>query len=151
MVRNITRFDYDKIITAMKEFRAESNRQSHLSNDYDLTHITKVLDYCRLSGVCLIAEDADNNLQGFLISAKNIDLWQPDIVRLQELLWWVKPELRDTTIGGRLFLKYKQQAEVKKTRGEIFSYTIGRASITKDIDFSKQGFKFYESLYVIGE
>ena len=151
MIRSITRFDYAKIQAAMAEFRQESQRQSHLTADYDLTHINKVLDYCRLSGVCLIAEDADNNLQGFLISGKNPDIWQPTIIRLQELLWWVRPDLRDTNIGGKLLIKYQQLAEQKKSKGEIFSYTIGRANTTKEIDFSKQGFKFYESMYIIGE
>jgi len=151
MIRHITRFDYPKIHEAMKLFRTESKRQSHMSTDYDLTHVNRVLDYCRLSGVCLIAEDQDLNLQGFLISAKNPDLWQPKILRLQELLWWVRPDVRGTSVGGRLLIKYKQCAEDKKSRGEIFSYTIGRANTTKDIDFKKQGFEFYESMYIIGE
>lgn len=150
MIRNITRHDYDQVIEGMRLFRTEAGRSSHLTHDYDLTHITRVLDYCRLSGVCLIAEH-NNDLQGFLISAKNPDVWQPKILRLQELLWWVRPDVRDSSIGGRLLVKYKQQAEIKKSAGEIFSYSIGRAKTTKDIDFSKLGFEFYESQYIIGE
>lgn len=150
MIRNITRHDYDLVIEGMRLFRTEAGRSSHLTHDYDLTHITRVLDYCRLSGVCLIAEH-NNDLQGFLISAKNPDVWQPKILRLQELLWWVRPDVRDSSIGGRLLVKYKQQAEIKKSAGEIFSYSIGRAKTTKDIDFSKLGFEFYESQYIIGE
>lgn len=151
MIRNITRHDYDLVIEGMRLFRTEAGRSSHLTHDYDLTHVMKVLDYCRLSGVCLIAEDTDHNLQGFLISAKNPDVWQPKIIRLQELLWWVRPDVRSTNIGGRLLVKYKQQAESMKSAGEIFSYSIGRANTTKDIDFSKLGFEFYESQYIIGE
>jgi hypothetical protein len=150
MIRNITRHDYDQVIEGMRLFRTEAGRSSHLTHDYDLTHITRVLDYCRLSGVCLIAEH-NTGLQGFLISAKNPDVWQPKILRLQELLWWVRPDVRGSSIGGRLLVKYKQQAESMKAAGEIFSYSIGRAKTTTDIDFSKLGFEFYESQYIIGE
>lgn len=151
MIRNISRHDYKNITQAMLIFRAESGRKSHMTRDYDIDHVHRVLDYARLSGVCLLAEDTDLNLQGFIISAKVPDVWQPKIIRLQEMLWWVRPDLRDTSIGGRLLLKYKQSAEVMRSAGEIFSYTIGRAGQTKEIDFTKQGFEFYESLYIIGE
>lgn len=80
-------------------------------------------------------------MRGTLIAVKQKNIWCPTIVELHELLWWVDPEHRLGTLGGRLWKKFDDLAQGMMSRGEI---DIVYSSISANgpfINYTKRGYK----------
>ena len=149
IITPITKFDYEDICDMMTEF-ARSCGVSDLNKDvYDRDYAKNVLLRCERAGISYIARE-DKQAVGMILSMAVQELWQPKIVRLRELAWYVRPEYRGTSVGAKLFVAYKQQAEQWLAKGKITGYTMSKLHNSDDFDYEKRGFKFIESTYLAG-
>lgn len=152
MIRLATRFDIDAIADMFVDF-AKTSAYAHLVpdtiDDSDIEHIKHVIFACTHAGFVLVAE-VNGEIVGFLIAIRQPNMWHPKSVTLQENVWYVKPEHRKTSIGGKLWLEYCRRAEKMMAAGEINRYTTTRMTTTADIDLEKRGFKQTEKLYIKG-
>jgi len=82
------------------------------------------------------------------VSSTNQNVWCPKVRELNELLWWVEPEYRNGTIGGRLWKAFDKEATEMLERGDIhFSITSVSASGPL-IDYTKRGYKAVGASFV---
>lgn len=149
MIRQINRFDYDKLCEFMIEFAGETGIETFDRTTYDYAHAKNVLLRCEKTGVSLVSE-VNGEIAGMILSMRVQEIWMPDVIRLRELAWWVSPEYRHTTAGARLFSEYKRQAQAMVDQGKITGYTITKLSTSPDFDYESRGFKFIEATYMIG-
>ena len=146
----INRVDYEDCCDMMTEF-ARSCGVSDLNKDsYDREYAKNILLRCEKTGASFIARDDNNQVLGIILSMRVPELWQPNIIRLRELAWYVKPEYRYTTVGSRLFVEYKKAAENMIKAGKITGFTMTKLHNSDDFDYEKRGFKFIESTYMVG-
>ena len=101
---------------------------------------------CSRSGV-FITQNKIINPQAFLYRHAG-DLWLIKLLSLCEKpLWWVEPDYRDGTIGGKLFHKSLQVCKELKKRGLIQGYTMTLMDQSPQIKLEKYGFKPIETIY----
>jgi hypothetical protein len=60
---------------------------------------------------------------------------------LNELLWWVEPEYRNGTIGGRLWKAFDNEANEMIERGDIHCAITSVSALGPLIDYTKRGYK----------
>lgn len=150
MITAISKVDYEDLCDMMTEF-ARSVGVSDLDREsYDRNYAKNVLLRCEKTGASFIARDSDNNAIGMILSMRVQELWIPNIIRLRELAWYVRPEHRHTTVGARLFAAYKEKAEIMRDQGKITGYTMTKLHNSDNFDYEKRGFKFIESTYMVG-
>lgn len=145
----ITKFDYEDLCDMMTEF-ARTCGVSDLDKDsYDREYAKNVLLRCEKTGASYIARDG-NKAVGMILSMRVQELWIPNIIRLRELAWYVRPEYRHTTVGARLFAAYKETAEIMREQGKITGFTMTKLHNSDNFDYEKRGFKFIEATYMVG-
>lgn len=147
MIRQADVKDFDKIKKMFINF-ANSAPVDYLHNpQYDDDHIDQILFNCSRSGVLLYAEQ-DGKPAGFFIAMPAGDFWLPKIQPvMREAAWWVEPDYRDGTIGGKLFLQYVHVCKELKKRGLIQGYTMTLMDQSPEIKLEKYGFKPIETIY----
>ena len=135
----------------MIEFAHESEIKDLIQENYDYEYAKNVLLRCEKTGVSLVSEDPQGQIGGMILSLRVPDLWLPNIIRLKELAWWVKPQYRQGTMGARLYAAYCQGAEEMMRDKKITGYTMTKLHNSPDFDYTRRGFHFIEATYMIGE
>lgn len=147
MIKQADVKDFDKIKKMFINF-ANSAPVDYLHNpQYDDNHIDQILFHVSRNGVLLLAEEKGKPA-GFFIALPAQDYWLPKLPPvMREAAWWVEPEYRDGTIGGKLFLQYLQICKEFKKRGLITGYTMTLMEQSPNIKLEKYGFKPIETIY----
>jgi hypothetical protein len=151
LVRPATQADDDHIIDCLRKF-AEEQPISKLkveANQYNDHHVRKILDAIRQRGVILIAE-IDSEITGLLMAVVNPDIWLPQIKTMNELVWWVHPEHRNSSAGLRLLKEYTKICEKKVKRKEIHTFTMTLLEDSPVSNIEKRGWAPIETNYVYG-
>lgn len=147
-IRQLQRSDYNQVIDLMREFSHEAGLDLALHEE-DPRHAHQVLLRCEYSGASLVAEH-EEKIVGIILAMRVSDIWFPKIIRLREVAWYIKQEFRQSTLGGRLWLKYCNCAEQLQKQNAITGYTISRLATSPDFDYEARGFRFIESTYLKG-
>lgn len=138
--------DTEYIIDMLKQYRQHS--PIHLHQATDDTHARAVLAHIFAGlGFVLVAEDVDNSLAGMLIALKNPNVWDPTILMLNELAYWVNPESRGSSAGYKLIKKYQEVADQLKSEGQIQAYTISKMINSPDLKYDRFGFNKIEEMW----
>lgn len=89
----------------------------------------------------------DNDYRGMAAAIVTPNIWCPDVSEVRELAWWVDPEHRNGTIGGKLFLAYNKKAQelVDQERAEVVLISLMPQS--PQINLEGRGFKKIDSTY----
>lgn len=144
----ITRWDYDACCDIMTAFAQQCGVSDLNKPTYDREYAKNVLLRCERTGASFIARTDDNQAMGIILSMAVPELWQPNIIRLRELAWYVLPQYRGTTAGARLFAAYVNAAENMQKQGRITSFTMTKLANSQDFNYEKRGFKLVESTYI---
>lgn len=150
MISAISKVDYNDLCDMMTEFARSCGVNDLNKENYDREYAKNILLRCEKTGASFIARDSDKQAIGMILSMRVQELWIPNIIRLRELAWYVRPEHRHTTIGARLFAEYKKTAENMMKQGKITGFTMTKLHNSDDFDYEKRGFKFIESTYMVG-
>ena len=150
IVRNSTRADDDAIINALKEFADYQplGRLQVEAEHYNDHHIRKILDAIRSNGLCLIAETQEQEIAGVFMGVIAPDIWLPNVFFMNELVWWVCPNHRDSTAGYRLLREYVKQGKQMVEAGRISTFTMTLLDNSPAIDLEKRGWQKIETNYV---
>jgi len=79
-------------------------------------------------------------MRGAIIAYKSNNIWAPKVKELHELLWWVEPEYRHGTIGGRLWKAFDEQASLMLERGDVDVVLTSVSANGPLIDYTKRGY-----------
>ena len=141
MIRKATRFDLPECVEIMRQYAAESpmlalaNSAAH--NDDHVESLLMSLIAGR--GFVLI----DDQYRGMLAAIVIQNIWCPSVVQVNEMAWWVNPAHRNGSVGGKLFVAFKREAEalVKAGRAHVIC-----ASLIHD-GLTLKGFHKLETTY----
>ena len=151
-IKTATVADDDAIIEILREFAEEQplGRLKVEAKDYNDHHVRKILDAVRKRGIILLAHKGEV-IQGVFMAIINPDIWLPTVKTLNELVWWVNPEHRNSSAGLRLLKEYTKIGEkmVKDKTISTFTMTLLEDSPIKDLQ--KRGWSPVETNYVYGD
>ena len=144
MIRLACKFDVPVLTEMMRKYAAESpiemlSKKEHHDHDY----IKTVLESLIVGrGFVLI----DDQMRGMLAAIVTPNFWCPTVAEIKEVAWWVHPEYRNSTIGGRLFFEFVKHSEklIREKRGDIVCASLMHTSSVESLP----GFKKIESTFV---
>lgn len=149
-VRKGTKFDLPEVLKMIQDFQKQSVTPESLKEPLDLEYLNKLYHHIILGGgICLIAE-RENTVLGMMLGLKNSSVWFPSQVTLNELMIFVKPEYRNSTVGGRLVKAFNSHAEEMKNNKEIVQYTISVTQPFGKLNYEKLGYKKTEEIWAVG-
>ena len=142
MIRQITKYDKTSIVQMIQQFGKECPIEHY--NNLEESHIVKLLNNILAGmGIGYIEEN-----KGLILGIIVPTTWNPNVLMLHELAWYVKPEFRNTPIGYRLLKKYIEYGNELKDSGRIKMFLMGRFDSSPNIKYEKFGFKKLEESWV---
>lgn len=146
MIREGNKWDTPAIVEMLRNYRSATPWARLAKCDNEL-HIRTLLAHIFAGqGVVFIAEREEQPV-GMLIAIKNANIWDPDLVVMNELCYWVEPEHRGGTSGYRLLAAYKEHCDRLKELGIIESYTLSKMVNSPDLDYGRFGFEKLEETW----
>lgn len=145
MIRQATRHDIPVLVWMMKEYAKEAPVAALRNPEmHDAEHV-KQLIFQILSGRGFILIDDEH--RGMIAAIVNQNIWCPKVLELRELAWWVMPEHRGKSLGGKLWLKFDDLAQdmLNKKRVDFVCTTVMANSPL--IDYTKRGYELLEATF----
>lgn len=129
----------------MRQYASEAPIEILKNPDYqDPSYVQKFL-YSLIAGQGFIL--VDKQLNGMLLAVIVPNVWCPKVLELKELAWWVKPEHRNGTLGGKLWLEFNNQGNKMLESGRVKIVTTSSMVTSPKLDYVKRGFKQLETTY----
>lgn len=139
--------DARHVIKLMQSFLKETSYSQAEDAAKDLEHLGKLAFTFMQQGYVWLAFNETEPV-GMLIATVEPNMWSPKNRQMRELIWYVLPEYRKATYGGRLFTKYCLKGEELLEKGKIDGYFTTRMTTTDPIGLERRGFKLKESTYL---
>lgn len=146
-VRVATRYDLDVIIDMMRNY-ASAGPVTLLATEQNEHHVRQFITAILMGAGKIWIGEQNSKPRGMLIAARNPNLWNPDLVYLQELAWWVEPEARNSMLGARLLYAFRDYAIDELEAKNIAGYTMSKMVTSPDLDYSKLGLHKLEETWI---
>jgi hypothetical protein len=146
MIRLATRYDIPRLLEIVEAYAYENPIKTlGKTEHHNPKHVEQLLFSIILGkGFILI----DNHMRGALIAVKQNNIWSPDVKELHELLWWVEPEHRNGTIGGRLWKEFDKIGAEMLGHGDVDFVITSVSAHGPLIDYTKRGYKAVGASFV---
>ena len=135
------------IVDLLKKFLTETTYAQAEQAGKDLEHLCKIIWMMQQYGYIWLAFKEEQPV-GVLMSIVEPNMWHRESRELREICWYVVPEVRKTSIGGKLFLKYCEKGEELLESGHIQGYFTTQMTTTDNIDLTSRGFRLTERTYL---
>ena len=145
MIRKANKYDLPHLVEMMREYANESPTQMQNNPEQNNASYVQDLFFSLIVGKGFIL--VDENLNGFIAAIKIRNIWRPSVYELHELAWWVKPEKRNTTLGGRLWNKFNDTANTMLENKEIDIICCTKMATSPTLNYEKRGYKYLETRY----
>lgn len=145
MIRKATRYDIPMLLNLIKEYSKEIPMDVYKKKEWHDEEYVKNLLFTliKVRGFILI----DDDFRGMLLAVIFPNIWCPKVFELHELAWWVEPEARNTSLGGRLWLEFNKEAQKLLDENRIGAVYTSLMENSPLIDYEKRGFKKLETKY----
>ena len=146
MIRLATRYDIPRLLEIVEAYAYENPIEvlGH-SENHSPKYVEELLfGIIKGRGFIFI----DKHMCGAIIGIKQRNIWCPEVKELHELLWWVEPEHRNGSIGGRLWKAYDQTATEMLERGDVDCVFTSISASGPFIDYTKRGYKAVGATFV---
>jgi hypothetical protein len=147
MIRLATHQDTKIVVELLRRFLSETSYQQAESAGNDIEHLCKLIWTFQQYGYIWLAEVNDEPV-GLLIAVKEPNIWLPTARELREVVWYMVPEHRTNSIGGKLFVHYCRKGEELLQSGLIQGYFTTKMTTTDSIDYERRGFRKTEEVYI---
>jgi N-acetylglutamate synthase-like GNAT family acetyltransferase len=146
MIRQASKFDTVEIIDMLRDYRMATPwaRLAECDNEF---HVRRLLAQIFAGGGVIFLSEHQMQVTGMLIAIKNPNIWDPELLVMNELCYWVDPDHRGSTAGYRLLKTYVDHCEQLKQQGQIESYTISKMVNSPDLDYGRFGFEKLEEMW----
>lgn len=146
MIRHATKYDIPTLTEMVREYAQQfPSDLAKDSNNFDAGYIQQLLMTMIAGRGFVLIDDGE---RGFLAAITSPNIWYPSLLELSELAWWVKPEHRNSTIGGKLWLTFDKEAEAMKQAGRIQYIKTSLTVLSPAVDYEKRGYKQLETAYI---
>lgn len=135
-MRYATKYDMPHLIDMMKAYAEEAGIKA-LKHNQNESHV-RSLFYQMLKGRGFIL--VDDQLRGFLAAYVTCNFWNSAVKELHEVAWWVMPEYRDTSIGGRLWLRFNKLAQDMLDQNRVQIVCTSLMPSSPEIDYTRYKF-----------
>lgn len=135
-MRYATKYDMPHLIDMMKAYAEEAGIKA-LKHNQNEDHV-RSLFYQMLKGRGFIL--VDDQLRGFLAAYVTCNFWNSAVKELHEVAWWVMPEYRDTSIGGRLWLRFNKLAQDMLDQKRVQIVCTSLMPSSPEIDYTRYKF-----------
>lgn len=149
IVRGAQFDDYEAIKRFMIAFANANPFKGLHQPEHNDTYANRLIDKIRKQGVALVAEQ-DGEIIGMLLAMINGDMWLPEVKTLREIAWWVDPEYRGSSAGGKLLAEYNRIGELMVEKDIISAYTITTLGMSDHLNLQKRGWHAIETNFVKG-
>ena len=146
MIRLATRYDIPRLLEIVEAYAYENPIQILAQPHNHFPKYVEELLFSIIAGRGFIY--IDNNMRGAIIAIKQGNIWSPKVKELHELLWWVEPEHRNGTVGGRLWKAFDERASKMLEVGDIDVAITSISASGPLIDYSKRGYKPFGASFV---
>jgi hypothetical protein len=138
MIRLATRYDIPRLLEIVEAYAFENpiTTLGRIDN-HDPVHVEQLL-FSIMQGKGFIY--IDTSLRGAIIAIKQRNVWCPKVKELHELLWWVEPEYRNSTLGGRLWKAFDSAGTEMLDHGDIDLIVTSVSSKGPWIDYTKRDY-----------
>jgi hypothetical protein len=146
MIRLATRYDIPRLLEIVEAYAYENPIETlGKTEHHNPKHVEQLLFSIILGkGFILI----DNHMRGALIAIKQNNIWSPDVKELHELLWWVEPEHRNGSVGGRLWKEFDKIGTEMLERNDVDFVITSVSAHGPLIDYTKRGYKAVGASFV---
>ena len=147
MIRLATDSDTLIVVELLRRFLSETSYSQAEQATKDTEHLCKLTWTIKQHGYIWLAFH-DEVPVGLLMAVKEPNMWLPSARELKELVWYVVPEARSSTVGGKLFLQYCKKGDELLAKKEIQGYFTTQMTTTRSIDLERRGFKLTEQTFL---
>lgn len=145
MIRLATRQDIPNLLMMVKDYCEETIIETYKNKElHDKQYVGNLL-FSMIMGKGFVLIDDD--YRGMLLALITPNIWCPKSLQLNELAWWVEPEFRNTSLGGKLWIEFNKMAQKMlddKRIDVVYTSLMGTSPL---IDYEKRGFKLIETKY----
>lgn len=138
MIRLATRYDIPRLLEIVEAYAYENPIKVLGKTHNHFPRYVEELLFSIIAGRGFIY--IDDNMRGAIIAIKQSNIWSPKVKELNELLWWVEPEHRNGTVGGRLWKAFDEQAEKMLKTGDVDFVVTSISASGPLIDYRKRGY-----------
>lgn len=149
LIRLANKFDKDQILLMIKHFR-DATPLPIMTNYFNEKYLTTLVTHILAGRGLIVVAEKDNQLVGMIIGFINNNIWDPDLLVMNELCFWVEPEHRGGSIAYRMIKKYSELAANLCDEKRIQLYTMSLMSNSPKLDYSRFGFMKTEETWVGG-
>jgi N-acetylglutamate synthase-like GNAT family acetyltransferase len=145
MIRLASKFDIPRLVDIMAMYAKESPIKAlQLEKNQDADYVANLL-FSLIAGRGFIY--VDDELQGMIAGIKTQNIWCPSVIELRELAWWVEPNKRNGSLGGRLWKTFDDKAKQMKEDGLVDCICCTVMSTSPLIDYVKRGYEPLEKTF----
>lgn len=145
MIRKAARYDIPMLLDLIREYNKEIPINIYKNEElHDEKYVTNLLyTIIKARGFILI----DDDFKGMLIAVVIPNIWCPKSNELHELAWWVKPEYRQSSLGGKLWLEFNKEAQKMLDEKRVSVVYTSLMVNSPSIDYEKRNFIKLETKY----
>ena len=138
MIREANKHDMPQLLQMMRDYSTQTPVPAlQAAAAHDEAHVANLMMQMMAGrGFVLI----DNESRGFIAAMITTNVWCPEVYELHELAWWVKPEHRNGTVGGRLWKEFDRLATDLIDDGRIDVAVTAVMANNSWIDYTKRGY-----------
>lgn len=137
MIRFASKVDVPVLVEMMRKYADESPIEAlRKKESHDRDYTKGVLEQLIIGrGFVLI----DDKMRGMLAAMIAPNFWCPSVSEVKEIAWWVHPEFRNGTIGGRLYHAFMKKAAelVEQKRADVICISLMHTSSVHDLPLKK--------------
>lgn len=136
-MRYATKYDMPHLIEMMKAYADEAGIET-LKQNQNEGHV-KALFFEMIKGRGFVL--IDDQFRGFLAAYVTRNFWNNSVKELHEVAWWVVPEFRDTSVGGKLWLRFNKLAQDMLDQKRVQIVCTSLMPNSPNIDYTRYNFK----------
>jgi GNAT superfamily N-acetyltransferase len=147
MIRQANKYDMNAIVRMLKAYRDKAPTQ-FLRDSSNQEHIEKMLNNILAGAGFVLLGVKEDEAVGMVIAAQHPNIWNPDVMQVSEIAFWVDEEHRGGKIAHRLLHAYIQQCEEWKQENRIQFFSLSKMHNSPDLSYDKFGFEKLEETWI---
>lgn len=146
-IRLADKWDIEDIIELLKHYQSETPWK-RLNKCSDADYVKNIMYHIISgSGVIFLAEK-ETDIVGLIIGVKNVSVWDPTLITMNEMAFWVEPEHRGTSAGYKLIKSYVDYCSNLKEKNLIEAFTISKMINSPELKYDRFGFNKLEETWL---
>jgi len=147
MIRQANKFDMEAIVRMLKAYRDKAPAQ-FLRDSSNQEHIEKLITNILAGAGFILLAIKDEDPVGMVVAAQHPNIWNPEVMQISEIAFWVDEEHRGGKSAHRLLHAYIQQCEEWKQENRIQFFSLSKMVNSPDLSYEKFGFEKLEETWI---